>query len=49
VLAPDALKNRATRIALLATFGLAWLVSVAHVPILSLPFVYLAWQAMRPR
>ena len=46
VLAPDAAKNRATRIAVVATFGLAWLVSVAHVPILSLPFVYLAWRVM---
>ena len=44
VLAPDAAKNRATRVAVIATFGLAWLVSIAHVPILSLPFVYLAWR-----
>jgi hypothetical protein len=49
VLAPDAAENRATRIAIIATFGLAWLVSVAHVPILSVAFVYLAWQAMRAR
>jgi len=49
VLAPEAAKNRATRVALVATFGLAWLVAAAHVPILSVPFVYLAWQAVRPR
>ena len=49
VLAPDAAKNRATRIALGATFGLAWLVAVARVPILSLPLVYLAWRALRPK
>jgi hypothetical protein len=47
VLAPDASKNRATRIAVLATFGLAWIVAAFHVPILSLPFVYLAWQLLR--
>lgn len=47
VLAPDAVKNRATRIAVIATFGLAWFVSVAHVPILSLPFVYLGFRVMK--
>ena len=46
VLARDATKNRATRIAILATFGLAWLVPVVRVPILSLPIVYLTWRLM---
>jgi len=49
VLAPDAAKNRALRLAVLATFGLAWIVAALHVPILSLPFAYLAWETMRPR
>lgn len=44
VFAPEAAKNRATRVAIVATFGLAWLVSIVKVPILSLPFVYLAWR-----
>jgi hypothetical protein len=47
VLARDAAKHHATRLAIVSTFGLAWLVSVAHVPILSLPFVYLAWRATK--
>ncbi|HEY2366634.1 MAG TPA: glycosyltransferase family 87 protein [Polyangiaceae bacterium] len=47
VLARDAAKNRATRLAIVSTFGLAWLVSVAHIPILSVPFVYLAWRATK--
>jgi hypothetical protein len=44
---PALVLAREARGALMVTFGLAWLVAVAHVPILSVPFAYLAWLSIR--